>query len=323
MKRMKFALVFLTVCVSTPGFALKNIPAYKLARLKGADAKFALHVVDDEGVAVAGAKIRVFMGMNIRENGYWLNGSTGADGVWVLQGKTCGNEIEIGVKKEGYYDSNVKMSLATMESEHEVKDGKWQPWGAEKMVPLRRIRNRLHPETHGGAYDIPVTNNWVSFDLMDADWTKPYGKGRVADVEVKYGWNGAEPLKWVKQNLTIRYLGNPLNGGYFCETVAESSFPYSYRASEVDSKYQREIKDDMLSSMPRFGLLDGSHEIIFRIRSVTNEVGELVSCHYGRFRRFDYGLERSGFGSLMLRYDWNPSSKDVNLEFEKELGKKR
>ena len=64
-------------------------------------------------------------------------------------------------------------------------------------------------------------------------------------------------------------------------------------------------------------MLDGTSDFVFRIRSVTNSVGRLLSCNYGRFRLLDYGVERTGMGSMMMRYDYNPSSMDTNLEFKK------
>lgn len=78
---------------------------------------------------------------NFLGNGY--NGETNANGSWVIQGKTCGNELKIEITKDGYHDSNRKMSFATMGAEHEVKDGKWQPWGKEELIVLRKIKNPI------------------------------------------------------------------------------------------------------------------------------------------------------------------------------------
>jgi hypothetical protein len=62
-----------------------------------------LSAVDDYGSAVSNASVKVLMGMNFRENAYYINGTTDADGHFAIEGRTTGNEIEIEVVKEGYY----------------------------------------------------------------------------------------------------------------------------------------------------------------------------------------------------------------------------
>ena len=64
----------------------------------------------------------------------------------------------------------------------------------------------------------------------------------------------------------------------------------------------------------KFGMLNGLKDMVFRIRSVTDEGGNLLSCYYGRIRRLDYGVERTGAGSLLMCCQYNPNVNDADLE---------
>ena len=308
-----FAFAF----AASSAFTSEYSPEFMQAMTKGAKAQVSLRVVDDEGAFVPRVKVRVQMGMNFEEKSYWIDGETDENGLFLVEGVTTGNKIAISLSKDGYYNSNRELHFIRMGSEHAVKDGKWQPWGKDERILLRKIREQIQPITHGGPYDIPKTNEWVSFDMLERDWVAPFGKGKEADVEFLFSWYGKDPLNWERQRFGVRFPGNPYNGGYLCGTKKESSFPYAFRAATGNTDFHRELFDDMNRGKHRFGMLDGTSDFVFRIRSVTNRVGRLLSCNYGRFRLLDYGVERTGMGSMMMRYDYNPSSMDTNLEFKK------
>ena len=98
----------LTSCLA---FAFLNDPAYRYARLHGANAKIGLHINDEHGVAVSNAQVCAFLGMNFREKGRWIKGFTNALGMFVIEGKTCGDEIELDISKDGYYNSCKKLCI--------------------------------------------------------------------------------------------------------------------------------------------------------------------------------------------------------------------
>jgi hypothetical protein len=132
--------VLVGVLISISVAALKKEPAYRMARRNGAEAELKIYVVNDEGGVVSNATIKVFMGMNFRPKGYWINGVTDANGHFLIQGKTCGDEIEVFVSKNGYYDSYEKLCFVKIGKEHDVNDGKWQPYGSKYNMII---------ETHG------------------------------------------------------------------------------------------------------------------------------------------------------------------------------
>ena len=126
MKNLVFMMGALTVAMS--GFAHKKDPEYLKARRNGGELRMIVSVVDDDGNAVSNANVKVLMGMNFRENAYFVNGITGAKGQFVIEGKTTGNEIEISVTKDGYYNASKKLCLIKMGSEYAMLSGNHGAW---------------------------------------------------------------------------------------------------------------------------------------------------------------------------------------------------
>lgn len=312
---MKMFHAMFVVGLALTGIAREHSEAFLNAERNGARTRIKLRVVDDESNPVADANVRVFMGMNFRERGYWIAGSTDSNGMFLIDDKTTGNEIEIYLNQTGYYETTKKLCYIAMGAEHEVSGGNWQPYPNEVQIELRKIRNAIPLKSSGGVYHIPITNEWAAFDMEVNDWMPPYGKGKVPDVEFNFSWSGLEPLAWKEKHFGVRFPGSAFNGGYFNEVVEESQFPYSYSA-KPDRTFCNMLADKACRNQKKSGMIGDASELVFRIRSVTNSVGKLESCLYGRFQRLDYGLERTGMGSLLMRYYYNSTPNDTNLEDE-------
>lgn len=292
--------------------SIRRSVSYGEARKNGAMAAIRLDVTDENADAVSNALVKASFDMVTFENN--TSEPTNEKGVCLIENRTRGNAIEISVTKEGYYPSKKKLCLADMELPHAVNEGKWQPFPIQVPLTLKKISRPISSRSFGGCYYLPATNRWFAFDLAANDWLEPDGKGKVPDVEFSFDWTGEDPVKWKERGIVIRFPGNPCNGGYLVSTQAESKFPYSYKADPRQS-YSKEFYDSATKESRKFGMLDGSKDFVFRFRSVTNEIGELTTCHYGRFRRIDYGHERTGQGVVMMRYDYNETPRDTNLEF--------
>ena len=315
--RIVFLIFTALLVLQTPGTdlnarAIRRSASYGEARAKGAEANIRLKVADVYGVAVSNAAVNAWFDMITFQN--QTSGKTGSDGICNLKDITRGNSVKLSVSKDGYYKSVVNLCLANMDHPYAVLKGKWQPDPIDVPIVLKKQYSVIEPITHGDVYYLQSTNEWCAFDCVVNDWVEPYGKGKISDVEFMFSWSGEEPMKWKSQEFGVRFLGNPCNGGYLISACIESDFPYSYRA-EKNGSYRREFKDSLQRGIRKFGMLDGSKDFVFRIRCETNEFGQITSCHYGRFRQLDYGLERNGKGSLWMRYDYNATSNDANLEF--------
>ena len=148
----------------------------------GADARVEFLVVDDVGKAVTLARVNVFFDMMDRSKGRRIIGDTNTNGVFVAEARTCG-VLEIEVSREGHYRSTDLISFIDMGQEHEVNDGKWQPWGMVKRITLLPVKKTV--AQIAGIPDWKWTkelNKWVGFDLMKHDFVEPYGVGKVPDM---------------------------------------------------------------------------------------------------------------------------------------------
>lgn len=313
----KLAITVVLVAIGMTSFAHKKDVDYLQARRNGADAKIVVSLVNDAGDPVSNAAVRVLMGMNFRPKGYWIEGVTDEHGAFLLHGKTCGDEIEIHVSRDGFYNSKRKICFAEIGAEHEVKDGKWLPYGAEEVIRLRSIQNPipLRKLGFGMGKDVPCTNKWVGVDMALGDFVKPYGKGDVSDFEVMVEWDGRPPADSNYCAANIRFMGQ-LSGGYYATKVMESEYPYVYQADDGNAYNTREFKvvgRDMIRQDKQVSF--GKDAILVtRTRCVLDENGSLKSANYGfiRFLSVDAGWD--GKPTMQLACIFNPTPNDTNLE---------
>lgn len=310
--------MFLLAClIVMQSYALKKDPLYRDARRRGAMAKIELRIVNDDGAPVPHANIDVFMGMNFRPKGYWIKGTADENGIFVVQGKTCGDEISIDVMKDGYYSSSKKLSFAKMGEEYEVKNGKWLPYGATEVLHLRPIKNPISLVKHGFGMgkDVPCTNKWIGIDMAIGDFVKPYGKGSVADFEVMVEWDGHPPAKSDYCAVTIRFM-EQLAGGYYAEKIIESEYPYVYLANE-DATYNirqfRVVGRDRVSRGKQVPLGDKT-TFVTRTRCVLDQNGNLKTANYGFIRVLNVDAGWDGKPTMQLAFIFNPTPNDTNLE---------
>ena len=165
----------------------------------GGKLKFILKVVDDEGKPVESATVEVHLQTGLTIQGALFDTAsdqklkTDAEGRAVVSGK-CVGEGNYLVRKDGFYSHRNRFELY----DDKFEDGKWQPYGAERLVVLRKIRNpiRLHadylenlrwlnheptPEeqTAIGKNKSILNFSWNGWlDLEAGDWIAPYGAGR-------------------------------------------------------------------------------------------------------------------------------------------------
>ena len=313
MKRL-FTVVLLSA-MAISAFALKSNPAYRDARRSGAIAKMQIHAIDDLGHGVPNADVTVFMGMNFRPKGYSITGRTDANGVFFAEGKTCGDEINIEISKAGYYSSVKKLCFAEMGAEHDVSNGKWQPFGDNMIVALRRIMNPVDVIVHDKLIDVAQTNVWLGFDMEKKDFVKPAGNGLKSDFEVKVEWDGLPAWESKMCSAEIRFLEEK-TGGYYVRNKSESAFPYAYEA-QIDSAYlERSISIVDRDGDPHTTKVSFAKDSSFvtRTRTVVDEQGNIKSANYGSIRRIEIGPSRRGVALLRLSYIFNPIPNDTNLE---------
>lgn len=308
-------IVFALLVLSGAAFARILSPQVERAISHGADAKFCLKVCDDMGYPVSNASVRVFFDMLPKPHSVY--GKTDTNGVCVIKGRTNGNTIEFLVGKDGYYGSNKMMTFIKMGEEHDVTDGKWQPYCADEGIVLRRIRSPISLTT-GTKLQIPVTNTWIGVDIAKKSLVKPWGDGDVLDLEICVDWDGLPPWESAYCQGVMRFPG-VLSGGYYVDNVRESQNKYPYNANETADYVEK-----MVRIVNRNGTLPNllktrvpfreESSLVIRTRCALDEHGVLNRANYGCIHNFSVSPGKNGAATLVLSYSFNPTPNDTNLE---------
>ncbi len=316
---MKFKKVAsMVVALILPSLVLASrqlAPEVKSAMKKGAMTEINLRVLDNKGIPVTNASVRVIMDMPSGE--YSVFGKTDAEGMYVVRGRTNGNYIEFLVGKDGYYGSRKRITYVQMHAEHEVKDGRWQPYGAKEIVELRKVDEPRQMIKMDKWMEIPRTNTWIGVDLMKNDLTKPFGAGETSDIEVWVEWDGLPPWKSGFCRASMRFPG-VLSGGYYADNVCESEYPYPYFADNTLAYAERIVcivnRDGIQPNLSATRVpFRSNSSLIIRTRCIVDEKGAMRQANYGRIKDFNVGPSRGGV-AVCIVYAFNPTPNDTNLE---------
>ena len=305
-------VVFASVCL-WPCYAIKPGADFYKALSTGARVKMVCHVTDETGAPVVKANVRVILAQNDTEHS--LFGSTDTNGIYVIDGKTTGNYIQLAVDKQGYYSSWKQWTFIDMGGEHDVRDGRWQPYGGEELITLRRILKKVPLVNFDKIIEVPATNVWIGFDMEKKSFVQPYGTGYKFDFEINVEWDGLPA--WESKNCRAKIrLDAPLCGGYYVGNVLESKFPYPYYA-----KPSSVFPEKIVSIVDRAGdphqtkiPFRKNASLVTRTRCVINEKGGVESANYGCIRRIGIGPSRRGVALLRISYVFNSTPNDTNLE---------
>lgn len=316
---MKTSFLFAgCILIATQSYALKNDPSYRDARRNGAMAKMELRIVNDDGVPVPYANVNVFMGMNFRPKGYSITGSTDTNGVFIVEGKTCGDEIIVSVAKTGYYRTSKTFCFATMGHEREVRDGQWQPYGGVEMVVLREICNPIEMP-HENFYKFKYTNAinmWIGYDIEENDFVAPNGNGKVADFEVYIDWNGEWLPTYTGMAVKVRF-SEPFSGYYTYDVNGYSEFkgPYSALPGSI-SLAEDEFFERILDNGRRREKRNFPSEKCWVVRSrcKVSPDGKLLEAHYSVIHDIAFTCKVGGYGGFCITGAFNPTPNDTNLE---------
>ena len=307
--KLSLVVILLLPCAI---YARKLKSVIQNAISKGAMAKIVLKVYDDQGMPVTNANVRATFDMPSGE--YSFFGWTDTNGVWVASGKTNGNYMRFFVSKDGHYASRKEMSYIPMWAEHDVKDGKWQPYGGEQQIALRRILNPCLLVDTVKWISVPRTNEWMRFDMRIGDFVHPYGTGTGADFEVKVEWDGLSASQCRLCKATVRFVAEK-SGGYFARKSEESDFPFAYRADT------NKVFEVSFTTINREGDFHQTHHpfpkdefFVTRTRCELKANGEIVSANYGMLRRFDIYPSRNSAAMIDYSGAFNPIPNDTNLE---------
>ena len=283
-----------------------------------ADVDLTLRVVDGNGSPVQGVEIAIAYQI-ADEEAKVARGSSDHAGRLVSSGRS-NSIVNIWAKKAGYYETTVRENVAVSPKEEVVRTHRWSSRPVEIELVLKSIRKPVALLRKAVDYKpYPATNEVVKLDLEMLDWCPPYGRGRHDDLHLVFdGWRN--PKEWLDfhEHLTVS-MPNCVDGFYRQKIDGQSKLRYAYEA-DTNAVYEksfcfRHVMTPGGNTESR--RLAEDEYLIYRIRTQTNELGQVTHAHYGRI-----GEKFSQYIGLSIKSWFNPTDNDTNLEAD-ELSKPR
>ena len=294
-------------------FARKLKPEVECAMAYGAEAKICLKVCDNAGAPVTNASVRAVFDMLPKPHSVY--GKTDTNGVCIVKGKTNGNKVEFLVCKDGYYGSSKAISYIQMWNEHDVKDGQWQPYGAEMQLLLRQMKSplRLISERILEYRHTDRIGAWLGFDVKKNDFVKPYGNGETNDFLVFLDWDGERFPNCQRIGFKIKFAEE--HSGYYevpIESGSEMTTPYN---AIPDMRYVREAEFyDVYDGKRIRQTFDKSKCWVVRSRCKSDGKGRLIAANYAVVRFVGMSGSCDGKAGFCFLSAFNPTPNDTNLE---------
>ena len=291
------------MCLTTGCLATTNPPLSDLA----------VKVVDETGAPISNAYVKAYT--------YWLEGwnagrtkgYTDTNGVFRYDDHVS-REISYKVYKDGYYCSHGEAWWP--KTLYEVPE-------TNIVVIMKRIIEPCPLLYRKISIALPRLDVPFPFDLEIGDWVFPDGKGKVPDIWVS--GNNA----WVSDLHYDYYasfsVSNRTDGFTTFNVMPKSSL----RLKSELRPPQRAPGNGYASQLEFHG---GKHReptgtrwinsryndriYVFRVRSITNDVGEVVSANVGWFEGAGTGVggEKDGSLGMALEYYFNPDQHSRSLE---------
>ena len=311
--RLVGSLLFAVVVMS----ARQSVAAYSLqvrqALSEGAAFSVQFRVTDDLGDPVCGATISGWMYREReKKHGESYVCLTDTNGYVRVEGKCC-EKFTVVVRKDGYYRSMFEMRYPNREIEPAVSEGRWQPYGENRKIILKKIRAPEDLKTaEGRYYKIPRFGVWLGFDLEKSDWVQPAGKGLREDMLVRFITRKNEKDGFWR-TMEVSFTNNPYAGAYVLKRDEYSEMDTVYRA-DTNADY-RTVFTYEFNQSGRTIIRDELRKdeyMVFRTRAEVDSHGRLKNAHYGKM----YGNWKFFEGDNMRLgpISYNPSLNDPNLE---------
>ena len=277
----------------------------------GRDTEILFHVYDEEGNPVKGAEVSAgfFTGGSWSHgptNRYYKKCITDSKGYCAYSESTPG-WVDIVTTKSGYYrdSKNIqKTGLLKMEIVLKKKN---------KQVPMyaRRI-----------IANIPEQNVDIGFDLIESDWIKPYGNGKVADFIFNHSHLKDTYIEGLTQQPPPRtnyklVITFPNDGDGIQSFYASSLYGSELMSPPLapEQGYNNKLVLTLEDAFHHEKVIDGIRKkinYIFRIRTEMQN-GKIVSAMHGK----THGGIRVGGQNPRIKFWYyvNPSN-TRNLEFK-------
>ena len=246
------------------------------------------HVIDESGHPIVGALAII---------GYYTNSQsvtsekiTGTNGVFEFQDTSPSEyaDYSFEARKDGYYSIWQQVNL---QSPYDPAK-----WNVEKSLVLKKVEKpiAMYAKKYVMGLKLPEYNKQIGFDLMIGDFVGPYGKGINSDILF------TENHPDEKSGYTFT-IGFPKEG----DGIQEFTLPDTEKGSGLRSPHEAPV-DGYQPKQEQTQMPDPNRNYFFRVRTVKDHEGNIVSAHYGKI-----------YGDFMqFTYYLNPTPNDRNIEFD-------
>ena len=275
------------------------------------DATVTVRVVDDFGEPVSNVHSRLLSLSNYDAS----RGLTDENGVFSVHLQDIFYEISGRFEKTGYYKSSGMF-------------WHWNEWGGVPpadtnfTVVLKRIIEPVPMIRKNVTAYPPHQGEPFGFDLEVGDWVFPDGKGTIADILI-FAEGESSSMSVFSFSLSAEFLGE--HNGFYPFHVPLENVPDPLLRSELpppqiapEIEYEKTIEHYARSSPThKWGVSsrDETRRLIFRVRTVVDEEGKIISANYGWATQDLFFAtipgKKTGFSFM---YYYNPDPKSRSLE---------
>ena len=256
---------------------------------------------------------------------------TGNDGIAWFHGRASNGWVEYGmIKKEGFYSIDaIRTRFANVTG---TVSKEWLPYNDVQTITLQQFIKPIplwvRNDSRGWTHDLTTApDKKFSYDFVKGDWMPPFGKGEHADLEFKslpredfgmgMGPSGI-PDPAFRDTISAEFIGQdngvvkvtpPPNAVLKVRTAPHDGYGRSFRVWYGRTKTMQIDKS-----------LDDDACHVFRIRTVKDRDGKIISALYGKVYggfALTYKVEEHPSG-VSFTYYLNPTPNDRNLEWDME-----
>jgi hypothetical protein len=243
------------------------------------EGKVAVEVVDENGILIDGARIKVIFesepGKDTIQEGLSVTNES-----FVAQTPIVQPYVTVEIQKDGYYKS---AKTYMFKGRDNVKN-RYMPWGEKKTLTMREVVNPqagLKGSYHKNA---PKFNAPLGFDVVEGDWVKPYGNGLIRDFV--FTVHQREDGRVSEYTISFSNEGDGIQDGeYLYKTTSIFRWPYQAPTTGYKPDFKKvigykgvDVKDEERIKDP------GKSRYVFRVRTEYDENGEIKSALYGKIK---------------------------------------
>ncbi len=298
MKRTNSMLLNLCLCAS-----LMTPPAFARPL-----AKLTVKVLDEEGNPVPDANVTLCIAETPPKE--LRKGPTGRDGVFAATAP-CASHVIYSATKEGYYYSVNTYWFTGGDLLH------WTPWNPTFELVLKKKGQPIPMYARDVKTDIPELGKPIGYDLIEADWVAPYGKGKTGDFvfQITQTYRSRDDFE-ATMNLTFSNADDGI------QPVTGPPPPYNgselllSRTAPVDG-YQKQwtVQLRVNPNGSVVGWAKNDRYFYFRVRSVQAD-GQTVKSFYGKIHGdIEWCPTNAKTAWLKFCYYLNPDG-TRNVEFD-------